>query len=164
MFSLLQWIKEFNSYLVEHGGQNTDLLFPVLRVPLPLLERITIRSPIVISHPRNYLSSLPVLAPFFFSIPTIRPIHLCLHLEFHIPPKIPLLDVDWSDLAAFLVLSVFQHPIELHINSGSGPLPDIISSFKQNSDLKGLYDAGKLVIEQSMLGKVPVCATGTRNF
>ena len=93
--------------------------------------------------PGKYLSSLPLLVPFFFSIPRIHPISLCLRLDFLARP----LDFDWSDAAAFLVLPVFRHPIEVRVTTGTASLSEIVSSFTQHSDLKRLYETGKLAIQ-----------------
>jgi hypothetical protein len=134
-------------YLAECSEYSTLPMFPGLQ--FPLLERITIHTPLIVIHYGSYISSLPLLSPFLFSISSLHPhaIRLCLRLRFHISPGAQLQGLDWSGVAALLVLPVFRHPIELNtvIKFGSASHADVVSSFQQNSDLRRLHETGKLV-------------------
>jgi hypothetical protein len=89
-------------------------------------------------------------------VPPGTTIRLSLHIQFHIVISSGLLlDLDWSDVAAFLVLPVFHHPILLYASAinrhdirreGSTFFPDIVFSFRRDSDIAGLLESGKLLI------------------
>jgi hypothetical protein len=132
-------------YLVNCSEYSTLPIFPGLQ--FPLLERIIIYAPLIVTHLGYYISSLPLLTPLLFSISSPRPsaIRLYLRLGFHILSGVELIGLDWSDLATFLVLPVFRHPIECVLTLGSASHADVVSSFEQNSDLKRLHETGKLV-------------------
>ena len=118
---------------------------------LPLLEQIIVQANVYTPYYKCHLSSLPLLVPFFSSIPSTRFFRLLFRLRLsHSPGSQP--GLDWSAVAAFLALPVFRYPqIELciHKPSGSPPLAGVVSSFEQNSDLKRLVETGKLVLKYS---------------
>jgi hypothetical protein len=150
-YGFVQWNGGFeNDHLVgswQYRGLSTHSVFPSLR--LPFLKRIIVKSPITLAY-GEYYSSLPFLAPFLVSIPSISPvsdIRLCLHLRFGDLTSLPgLRGLDWSDVATFLVLPVFRHPIELYISRKLFKADVFVSSFEHNSDIKRLLESGKLII------------------
>ena len=94
----------------------------------------------------NHRSSLPYFEPLLIALSrTSSPcsIHLSVYLQFQ---SIPIsAQDDWSDVASLDGLSVFWHPIELHI----GPsliFASIGCLFEQNSDIQRLLQDRKLTI------------------
>ena len=121
-------------------------VLPELR--FPLLEHVIVRSPVIFRHSKMPLSSLPFLAPFFVSNSSISAIYLSLHTEFKNIGR----DPDFSNIAAFLCLPVFRHPIVLFISTNvehPGALLAHLHQLKQNSDLRRLLENGKLVIAKN---------------
>lgn len=98
-----------------------------------------------------YQFCLPSLKIFLTSIEStssLSSIRLTLHFQLHFRTFVQ--DLDWSDVAAVLVLPIFRHPIELHISRISAcpsrSVVDAVSSCEQNSTIKGLLKDGKLAI------------------
>lgn len=82
---------------------------------------------------------------------SLSPLYLTFHIVLCISQRVAsnsklLLSLDWSDVAAVLVLPIFRYPIELHIGQwGTTALfVDLVSSFEQNFDIKRLLGDGKL--------------------
>jgi hypothetical protein len=56
--------------------------------------------------------------------------------------------LDWSDVAAFVTLPFFRHPIEIYVRILlRGSEADVVASFVRNSVLKKLIENGNLVIK-----------------
>jgi hypothetical protein len=127
----------FDGHLVTNDQCSTHPILPVL----PLLERLIIRSFFEL-HCTDYLTALRLYAPFLVSISSMRPISLCIHLIFDIRAR-PVLD--WSEVAALLLLPVFRHPVRICLSAHL--LSTFVSSLRGNSDLERLHETGKLVIQ-----------------
>ena len=145
-------LARFNDGIVFAHYEDQDPLYPdfLPELRLPLLDHIIILD---VKPVRVNLRPLPPhpLPIFLRSIRSTSSVRLTLHLQLSFEIGSPsLLLVDWSDIAAVLVLPLFRHPIRLHVSQlttrkrlGS-LLVDLVPSFERHSEMKKLLEEGKL--------------------
>ena len=120
------------------------LITPDLR--LPLLDHIIFRFPVI----SNFSPSS--LVPYLRSIRTTFPVRLTLDLHLVLYNRYHAASLDWSVVSAILVLPIFRYPIELHVIDQAKRidmdivLVDVISFLEQNSEVKELLRAEKVVV------------------